>query len=223
MACNLCCEEYHKKLLKGKTDKIKLKKKSENCPTCKAPSRFKTFRLAFDRLIVPKLKKPKEQLSALAIAATKIEQDIIRSKFGSLVSASLYGSYNNYGNVTIQTDLRNLKEFPDQRFDLVQACGVVDFIYELDDVLASVYRVLKPGGFFLFLILDYRLVNNNDPPKIIGTKKEPYFPEGIELPSVMFGKKYLLRRMEKVGFKAEKYEITDYFSGTVCNWFLGRK
>lgn len=221
MSCNSCNDTYQKMILKGKSDKIVVGKKSENCPSCQASPRFKTFRICFEQRVLPLFSRQKKERSALLISATmRWEQDIVRPHVGTIISTALYG---DYGEGTIPADLRNLQQFHSHQFDFVHACGVLDFIFEIDDVLDSVFRVLKPNGLFLFHILPHRLVKGSDPPVIKGSKKERYYPEGVELPSVVFGKKDLLRRMKMHGFKADKFKINDIFSDQVCTWFLGRK
>lgn len=221
MACNSCNDEYQKFLLEGRVEKISIRTKTENCPSCQAPPRFKTFRLIFEQSVLPLFSNPPKMRNALLVSATKRwEQDIIRPHVANMTSTALYGEY---GADTVASDLRDLKEIGSQQFDLVYACGVLDFIYEIDDVLESVARVLKPNGIFLFHILEHRLVSGYAIPKINGSKKEPYFPKDVELPSVVFGKKDVVRRLGAHGFKPSMHKIVDVFSGDLCTWFIGKK
>ncbi|WP_165842339.1 methyltransferase domain-containing protein [Paenibacillus xerothermodurans] len=218
MACNVCDNNLHLLWLNGKIRHVK--PKNEKCPSCTADPRFKTFRIIFDQKVIPGVVLPSGELKALVISGTQWEQDIIRKRYGTLVSAALYG---RYGDNTVKTDLRDLKEFQDEEFDFVEACGVIDFIVEVDKVFGAVKRALKPGGQFLFHILDHRLTDSSKPPAVTGTKVEPYFPKGIELPSVQFGRQYLYNALGKAGFRAAQFEVRDIFSGETCTWYLGRK
>lgn len=220
MSCNICQPELLAKILKGATQKISQSEKSENCPICKSPPRLKTFQIAYNLYVAPHFTKPKKKLTALVVSGAQCEQEIIAKNFGNLVSTSLYGEY---GPNTIKSDLRDLKEFKDSQFDYVSACNVLDYIFEIDRAFASVFRVLKPNGIFLFHIAEFRLVDGNVPPRIEGSKKEPYYPEGITVPSVIFGKQSILKKLRENRFKASMYIIKDIFSEQVCTWFLGKK
>lgn len=221
MACNCCNNMYQSLILKGKQETIPVPQLFENCPSCGARPRFKTFRIVYETHVLSRIGKAREQLSALLVSPTKRwEQDIIQKDVGTVIVSAMYGQYSEN---TIRSDLRNLNEFENAQFDYVHACNVLDYIHEVDLVLQSVSRVLKPGGLFLFHIAEERLVNNDHPPYIRGSKREPYYPEGLALPSVTFGKKDLLKRMKASGFQAEKCGIKDLFSGQRCTWFLGTK
>lgn len=220
MPCNVCNDKYHEWLQKGKGSKIPITQKHENCPDCEARPRFKTFRFIYDQQIASAFTGSKQNLTALVISGTQWERETISTHFGTVVSTALYGQY---GPNTIKSDIRNLKEFQDNKFDYVNACNVLDYIYQIDEVLGSVYRVLKPGGHFLFHIAEFRLVDSFDPPATRGTKREPYYPDDVELPSVIFGKHDLVERMKKHHFDTRKFEVLDIFSGEVCTWFLGKK
>ncbi|WP_165842340.1 class I SAM-dependent methyltransferase [Paenibacillus xerothermodurans] len=169
---------------------------------------------------MPSLVNPKDQLSALVMSGTAWEQSILKKTFINIVNSCLYG---DYGEGRIHADLRDLKPFDDQTFDYVHASGVLDFILEIDKVLTSVYRVLKPNGQFLFHILSHRLRDDDSPPTVEGTKRETYYPEGVVLPSIMYGKKDILRRMNQHRFSSEMVEMIDPFSGEHCTWFWGQK
>ncbi|PZE20077.1 class I SAM-dependent methyltransferase [Paenibacillus xerothermodurans] len=219
MPCNVCNEMYHTMLLEGKIKQIPIAEKFENCPDCEARTRFKTFRLIYDQQVAPRANN-KGNLRALVISGTAWEQSIISQNFSSFISSALYG---NYGEGTVKSDMRNLKEFANEHFDYVHACNVLDYIPELNEVLSSVYRVLKPGGMFLFHIAEFRLTNTDARPIIKGTKREPYYPEGISLPNVLFGKHGVVECMRKNHYDAKMYEVNDIFSGEICTWFLGIK
>lgn len=219
MSCNICDETSHQLIINDKFNTM-FRRKFENCPACQAAPRFRTFKIAYDLYVKTSLSKPKEQLAALVIAGTQLEQNLIAADYGTLFSSSLYGEY---GSGTVKSDLRNLKEFHDDQFDLVQACGVLDFICEIDQAFSSVYRVLKADGLFVFHILPFRLQENSHPPTVNYFKKEPYFPKNVQLPSLTVGKRYILKTMIEKQFKARKIEIADVFSNETDTWFIGKK
>jgi SAM-dependent methyltransferase len=220
MSCNICNPDLLRRILNGELGAVAPEEQVENCRRCNAPPRLKTFQIAYHRHIRPNLIRSKAELAALAISGVKYEQEIVAWDFGTLVSASLYG---NYGNPTIRTDIRDLKEFSNDSMDFVWACNVLDYVLEIEAAFHSVGRILKPGGQFLFHISEERLRTGDDPPALIGSKKEPYYPEGFSVPSVAFGKDYLNLALAAANFVPQQEAITDVFSGRLCTWFSGLK
>lgn len=52
--------------------------------------------------------------------------------------------------IFIQEDMTEKLDFPDQKFDFVISSLAINHIENIEPVFNEVYRVLKPGGFFIF-------------------------------------------------------------------------
>lgn len=220
MTCNSCNDHYQQLIMSGQQDRISIEELAENCPACEARPRFKTFRIVYEQQVIPRLGNIREEVTALLISPAHWEVDLIAPRMEKIIFSALYG---NYGPKTVKSDLRDLAEFSDGQFDFLHACNVLDYILEIDQVLASAARVLKRRGLFLFHIAEDRLTSGDIPPFVHGSKHEPYYPDGLSLPSVYFGKQDLLKRLKANHFQAEMYEVLDLFSGNYCTWFLGTK
>jgi len=222
--CNICNDSIHYKWLDGSLNENTSIKKSINCQKCNSRPRTKTFRYVYDKYI-KELIKSNNQDNAMVISGVKFTREYIKRDFSSLTSSSLYG---NYGENTIKSDLRNLKEFNSNLFNYVDATLVLDYILEHVEVFESVYRVLKKNGIFLFHIAEARLLNDNTPTYINNYKKEIIFksqyPEEFKMPSVRVGRKYLVKKLCEVGMcNIKDIKVKDIFSDTTCSWFLSVK
>lgn len=59
------------------------------------------------------------------------------------------GKAAGVGNVTFHTGTLDDAPFPEASFDAVSACSLLHLVDDRDATLAQLYRVLKPGGFFV--------------------------------------------------------------------------
>ncbi len=55
----------------------------------------------------------------------------------------------NVQNVTFHTGTLDDATFPEGSLDAVSACSILHLVDDRDDMLARIYRLLKPGGFFV--------------------------------------------------------------------------
>jgi SAM-dependent methyltransferase len=72
--------------------------------------------------------------------------------FGSDVSESIVIGIAPGKYITLISDLKDLKEIASDTVDCVLLTQTLQFIYDLPAAIASVYRVLKPGGALLVTV-----------------------------------------------------------------------
>ena len=222
--CNICNDDYHNRILKNQAESIRVDKIFDNCPECGSRPRIKTFRIIYDSLVLPIIEKKKAPRNALIISGVRYTINRVTNDFNMVVSGALYGKY---GDNTIKTDLRDLKEFNNEDFDYVGATLVLDYIEEHEDVFKAVYRVLKKKGLFLFHIAEARLLEDDTPTFIKNYKKKIIFkeqyPSDYKMPSIKVGKRYIIDRLMAHNFLVTKRTLIDIFSGVQCTWFLAEK
>ncbi len=102
---------------------------------------------------------------AIAEIAPAFKGDILDFGCGSKPYESLFINAHSYTGVDLQTSGHNHKDskvdyyydgktlpFPDKKFDAVVSFEVLDDIFNLDEILSEIYRVLKPGGQFFISV-----------------------------------------------------------------------
>lgn len=84
----------------------------------------------------------------------EFEEGAYASRFGGLKVTTLDVLHVDDTNpkATLVADLTRPNDLPDDRFDCVICTHVLHVIYELDTVVAELYRVLKPGGVLLVAV-----------------------------------------------------------------------
>jgi SAM-dependent methyltransferase len=101
-------------------------------------------------------------LKGISIFASKIEGDILDFGCGSKPYESLFERKKSYVGVDIKVSGHNHDDskvdcyyngkslpFPDNSFDCVVCFEVLEHVFNIDDLLPEIRRVLKPKGFFL--------------------------------------------------------------------------
>jgi len=83
--------------------------------------------------------------------------------------------------------------FPNDCFDVVTLWGVIEHIYELNELMEELHRVITPGGDLIILTTNYHS-------PATGLLKLDYSPGQV----LLFAKKTVWALLEKRSFQAEK-------------------
>lgn len=77
--------------------------------------------------------------------------DAYTKKFGgaAVVQADVLNYVDGNPNATIVADLTNAPHIPDNSFDCIIITQTLQMIFEVDKAIASLHRILKPGGVVL--------------------------------------------------------------------------
>jgi SAM-dependent methyltransferase len=108
------------------------------CPNCGSAERHRLQFLAMSEL---RTTVDFSQLSLLHIAPERAMGEILKSWFGSYVTADL-----DPNGVDFQLDL-TAADLPDNSYDVLYASHVLEHIPADDKALAEIARILRPGGF----------------------------------------------------------------------------
>ena len=223
--CNYCDETLHQRWLGDRELDVGYSfndTKVAKCPECKTRPRHRVLKYIVDQY----LQEYRADLfednprQALLVASDLKQQQIISPLFTHAVTTSLYGKFSaNH----VSSDARDLKEFPSERFDLCEASLLLDYIPETADALRSFFRVMKPSGLFIFHVAQYRLGEGDFAPVVTGSRHETHYPEGVDVPSVKFGRAWLERALARHHFEAVSYIITDPFSKEQLTFFVAKR
>lgn len=112
----------------------------------------------------------------------------------------------NYG-VKIEKKLLHECNFPNESFDVISMFGVIEHLPKPVDVISDVYRLLKPGGYFIGICPNVQslvcMILHEQSRTFTGRLHLSYFSDDT-----------LRLLAEKVGFKNENVDIDNCYSGT---------
>jgi ubiquinone/menaquinone biosynthesis C-methylase UbiE len=106
--------------------------------------------------------------------------------------------------------------FDDNSLDLVVCAFALMFVPDRSKAYSEVFRVLRPGGTFIFTTWDK--LENNEASHVFRTIVKEYFgdslPETYKLPFSLHDPEMLESQLEKIGFSNANVEVVKKFS--VC-------
>jgi SAM-dependent methyltransferase len=210
VVCNLCG------LAQPETDIKRV------CPRCKSTERQRSFPAFYNAILQPIFEQGGME-DALLLSPGGIERKLVEPRFETVTISSLYN--NNYRGHFVQADVRDLAPLDSESFDYVQACNVLEYIPEMDRALASILRVLRPGGMFCLHIINSRFLAG-DAPISVAYETNPrahYFPRGMAVPVVRLGLGTLKSMLTSTGFSFRSFDFPDPITKTVCTWWLCKK
>lgn len=229
-ACNICqpavqpaLDEGLSAVVRATPDPERFKGPAEApsdylCPACSSRARTRTFATLVSqaRAFLP------SEGHALLVAGLRHEQRLLRKRFAEVTHVSLQG---DLGDPACKTgvDIRAMPEVPGGAFDLVAASAVLDHVPELDQAFAEVWRVLKPGGVFVFHIAPGHILY--DPAATVRVRPPRETAPGAEpaLPTCSFGRGFIEQAARDAGFQIEGHDLRDPVSDLVVGWWVARK
>jgi len=112
---------------------------------------------------------------------------------------NLYGLQIFYGRLS-------QAGFPNDYFDVVTLWGVIEHIYELNELMEEIHRVITPGGDLIILTTNYHSLAT-------GLLKLDDIPRHV----LLFTKKTIKALLEKYGFQVKKIYCSDkIFKASTC-------
>ena len=158
--------------------------------------------------------------SGLLMASTRGEQGLLDNLIDSFVTTSLFGRYSPDH---VHSNAEDLKEFRDDSFDLVEACGLFDFVEGAERAFESVSRVLRPTAVLFFHIGAGHLEGGDMPPRIERYRTDytaKYYPSDYKQPIVVFGREWIEAKLMSLGFQVKQITWTDPGIEQPLTWWL---
>ena len=219
MGCNICLEDAIT------DDQSTWSIENQACTNCGSKPRVRAMKCAVSELLAPTLDSMDllGKAESLLIAASGIERSIIDPVIGQVTPGSLFG---NYGDNHVTTDVVDLKEFDDDRFDLFSASLLFDYVPRTEDALASVSRVLRNRSVMFFHIGEGRLHPDDRPPYVKRMRTDwtaKYYPEDYEQPIVKMGRKWIENKLQSLGFTTTQHTWSELSSPKNITWWLAAR
>lgn len=219
--CNYCNPKLRTACISGQYN-LSFTLDGQKCAVCGSRPRIRAMAQAVDLCLAPKLSELglKGAAKSLLIGAPAVEMELLQPLVGEIVHGSLYGEYAE-NHVT--TDVRDLKEFSDQSFDLLEACTIFDFVPEAEAAFESISRVLKTKSIVFFHINDGRLRDSDAPPWVKRYRTDwtaSYYPEGYQQPIVIFGRQWIHNKLTELGFEVRTCVWQDPGLKKSLTWWL---
>lgn len=223
MACNVCDDAIQQSIICDAADFQWNGEKFDRCLDCGVRSRTRMLKLLLDTSLRDQLGVPNRNFKSLLVSGTKIEVYILEPYLKTYTTSSLYG---NYSARHVKSDLTDLKEFQDQDWDLVFHSYVMDYVSDGATSLKNQARILRPNGFLLFHISDRRLSDDRNAPVTIryrDTFSAKYYPQGTLIPSVRYGREWILEELKRNGMEPREHVTVDPFHGDRIIWYCAER
>ena len=231
--CNICSDELEETFLTSQRGDLpglydparftEARRVEYACPHCASRIRQRTARILVGR----RLQNRGGRL--LLVSTARHEQRWFRARYESVTHISLEGEFGD-PEIVVGADLRQMPQIPSERYDLMYASCVLDYIPELDEVAREALRVLAPGGEFAFFIMPYRLIDGGTGCVVkhrnaLAHEAYAQRPDGGEtgVPSCEFGVEYIREVFATTGFDIEAVPVFDPLSRTEHRWWVARK
>ncbi len=200
VSCPVCGKTFRKFLPYGYT---RNNKDNRLCPNCLSLERHRLLWMYFEK----KTDYFNRQTEVLHIAP---EQPFIKrfkkNQQWKYVTADLFSPIAD-----VKTDIRDMKEFANDSFDLIICNHVLEHIDKEQKALKELNRVLKPGGWAILQVpIDYSLEHTFEDDRITDKKeRERIFGQYDHVR--VYGRDYP-ERLRQVGFHVIEEEYVKHFS-----------
>ncbi len=166
------------------------------CPNCLSVDRSRLLYLFFKmRTDVYKKKTAILHISPNKEIAGVLKGDTITQTVGS-IEPEMYQEFN-----AIYLDVQKM-DFPDNTFDVVICCHVIEHVDYDDQAMREIYRVLKPGGFAILQVPLALNLEKTIEDKTLKTDKERKLKFGQVDHVRLYGLDYLAK-LKNAGFRVE--------------------
>lgn len=167
------------------------------CPNCFSVDRSRLLYLFFQlRTDVYKKKTAILHISPNKEIANVLKGDTITQTVGS-IEPEMYSEYN-----PVYLDVQKMN-FPDNTFDVVICCHVIEHVDSDDQAMREIYRVLKPGGFAVLQVPLAINLNKTIEDKTLKTDKERKLKFGQVDHVRLYGLDYF-DKLQVAGFRVDR-------------------
>lgn len=164
------------------------------CPHCYSVDRSRLLYLFFQlRTDVYKKKTSILHISPNKEIANVLKGDTITQTVGS-IEPEMYSEYN-----PIYLDVQKM-DFPDNTFDVVICCHVIEHVDHDDQAMREIYRVLKPGGFAVLQVPLALNLEKTIEDRTLATDKERKLKFGQVDHVRLYGMDYI-EKLKAAGFR----------------------
>jgi SAM-dependent methyltransferase len=205
------------------TDEMRKSGRIRICPNCDTNQRQRSFKQLFTLLLEPEVFSSGAWHDALLLSPGAVERSLLAPKFERHVVSSLYQVFP--GDNFVRANVVDLAPFPDESFDFVEACNVLDYVPEMEDAIRSIHRVAHPGGMFVLLNQEQNLVEG-DADIAVSTRKVvtgTYWPDKTAVTAVSIGRRTMLTMLGRIGFDATEVRLIEPLSEIQCTWWICRR
>lgn len=135
-------------------------------------------------------------------------------------SAAIYDTADYYRQkMNLQLNIADMKEVPDQSYDILIACDVLEHVLNDKLALAEIYRVLVPGGYAILTVpqkdgLEITIEGND-----VTDSKEREKQFGFQDHFRMYGKDFK-KILERVGFQVYVVDRNSFDTSVVIRHVL---
>ncbi len=194
------------------------------CPRCNTNQRQRSFRQIFAAILEREVFREGILGHALFLSPGLVELSLLRSKFHRSVVSSLYQDFLAEASF-VRADVRDLAPFADGQFDYVQACNVLDYVPEMQRAIAAVHRVLRRGGYFVFLVPETTLAEGDAAlaVSVHASVTGNYWPDKTSVPLVSVGRATLADMLRETGFQPHEIRVIEPLSARPCTWWVCRR
>ena len=143
--CNICNYKAGKLI----SDKWHLYSK---CPDCGSDVRHRLLWAALTFLNDFSFDKLIKEKKILHFAPEKLLEKRLKKLTLTYKTADFFTEGYSYGKIDYNLDISNMKHIPDQTFDCVIACDVLEHVIRHKEGMKEVYRVLSNNGYCIFTV-----------------------------------------------------------------------
>lgn len=172
------------------------------CPKCNTIDRDRLYALYFEKNFGNVAAGKKYDL--LDIAPSNLAKYLKKLPFVNYRSMDLYMPADD------KVDITDMKEYPDNRWDIFVCSHVLEHVTEDEKAMRELYRVLKPGGWGIAMVPINLSIENTLEDDNIKSEEDRwrYYGQGDHVR--MYAKKDFVEKLERAGFKVNQFGI-DYF------------
>jgi SAM-dependent methyltransferase len=203
--CLYCKKTYRKFLHEGVKSPVFKKyqvagggyKLNVQCPNCYSVDRSRLLYLFF-QMRTDVYRKPTKilHISPNKEIANVLKGDTITQVVGT-IEPEKYMEYD-----PVRLDVQQM-EFPDQSFDVVICCHVIEHVDDDDKAMREIFRVLKPGGFAILQVPLALNLEKTIEDRTLKTDKERKLAFGQVDHVRLYGLDYF-EKLKKAGFRVER-------------------
>ena len=122
------------------------------CPNCYSTVRHRLLLASLELLNEFSFERIIDGKKVLHFAPEKRLEKIIRARADVYKTADFFTEGYSYKNIDYNLDISAMKTIPDESYDCLIACDVLEHVPDHIKAIQEIYRVLKPGGYCILTV-----------------------------------------------------------------------
>lgn len=187
------------------------------CMSCMLPSRTKCFQ----SLLSEHLKMDFSKIKFLCVSPSSAELKILKDRGATDITSV---DIRPMAHIDIVADLCNMIQVDSESYDIVLACGVLNYVYDDIAALNEINRVLRGGWFIVYTALSDvpASVTYKNPLDFPGYSKDVYEQYNIGCFRT-YGQADYHKLLQSHFSSVHYYDLLDDISGVYCRWYICKK